>query len=183
MAICIGNSRAHFWTETTFASVFTNAQKPKVMLKAKPGKKSMCMFGIKRFPFLVLCFKLFDQIFWCNRRRAKLIIKLTSLLLKIKLNTKKTGSPNVSQFLSTASICRRMESSRSSIQKIAWKDGILTPDRSFVNHRWAFHCLRFMLILHRKAIFLLTPNHNNSIQMHPAIILLLLQILFLNISK
>src|SRR6187399_2585599 len=37
------------------------------------------------------CFRLFDQIFWCNRRRTKLIIKFTSFLLKIKFNTKKTG--------------------------------------------------------------------------------------------
>ena len=52
----------------------------------------MCKFCINQLTLSwLLCVKLFDQIFWCYRCRTKLIIKFTSLLLKIKFNTKKTG--------------------------------------------------------------------------------------------
>src|SRR5688572_982639 len=53
----------------------------------------MRMLGIKRLAFSrSFCLKLLNKIFWRNRRRAQLIIKLTALLLKIKFNSKKTGS-------------------------------------------------------------------------------------------
>src|SRR5688500_16462638 len=53
----------------------------------------MCMFGIKRFSFsFCFSFIFFDQVFWSNRSRAKLIIKFASLLLKIKLYAKEAGS-------------------------------------------------------------------------------------------
>src|SRR5688572_27447436 len=91
MAVSIGDGRAHFWTEHHL-HFFAQCPKAISQTQYKPGKKSVSELCVKRLTFPgFLCIIFFDQIFWCNRSRAKLIIKFASLLLKIKFNTKKTG--------------------------------------------------------------------------------------------
>ena len=59
----------------------------------------MCKFGINQF-FHPACFSiiLFNEIFRRNRCRTKFIIKLTALLLKVKLHTKKARGSKCFRF-------------------------------------------------------------------------------------
>src|SRR5688572_11614083 len=91
MRISIGNGRAHFWPEKVQCRL-NKSPETECDAQCKSCEKAMCVFAVKRLPFSrhgSIIF--FNQVFRSDRGGTKLIIKLASLLLKIKLHTKKSG--------------------------------------------------------------------------------------------